>query len=404
MSASPREVRLTDHRHTRRIPSYRRHKPSGQAVVTLDGRDYYLGPYGSRASKAEYDRLIAQWLAAGRRLAGDADGMTVSELILAYLRFARGYYRKDGRLTSQYSLITHAVRPLKQLYGRIAAGEFGPVALKAVRQQMIDAGISRGVINQYVGCIKRMFKWAVSNELLPADVYQALATVTGLRAGRSAARETEPVGPVPEAHIEAIRSYVSAQVWAMVQLQRLTGMRPGEVVAMRGRDIDTTGKVWLYRPPTHKTAHHGIERVIDLGPRAQQLIKPFLRSDVDAYLFSPAESEQARNAMRRANRKTPITPSQLRRLRISRRRKRRRAPGVRYETASYRRAIARACARAGIPRWHPHQLRHNFATQIRKQFGLETARVLLGHRSMPTTEIYAEIDRQKARQVIAQVG
>ena len=41
-----------------RVPSYRHHRPSGQAVVTLDGRDFYLGPWNSHASKDNYDRLI----------------------------------------------------------------------------------------------------------------------------------------------------------------------------------------------------------------------------------------------------------------------------------------------------------------------------------------------------------
>ena len=53
---------------TPRVPSYRRHRPSGQAVVTLGGRDFYLGRWNTKVSRAEYDRLIGEWLAAGRRL------------------------------------------------------------------------------------------------------------------------------------------------------------------------------------------------------------------------------------------------------------------------------------------------------------------------------------------------
>jgi hypothetical protein len=51
-----------------RLPSYRKHKPSGQAVVTLDGKDHYLGPHGSKASLQEYDRLVGEWQANGRCL------------------------------------------------------------------------------------------------------------------------------------------------------------------------------------------------------------------------------------------------------------------------------------------------------------------------------------------------
>ncbi len=54
------------------LPKYRRHKASGQAVVTLNGRDHYLGPHGTKASKAFYDRLIAEWLIQGRRVSAPA--------------------------------------------------------------------------------------------------------------------------------------------------------------------------------------------------------------------------------------------------------------------------------------------------------------------------------------------
>ena len=45
-----------------KLPSYRLHKASGQAVVTLRGRDHYLGSYGSAESHTDYKRLIAEWL------------------------------------------------------------------------------------------------------------------------------------------------------------------------------------------------------------------------------------------------------------------------------------------------------------------------------------------------------
>ena len=65
-------------------PKYRKHKPSGQAVVTLDGHDFYLGPHGSKASHLEYDRLIGEWLENGRRLPGASKSdLTITELAAA---------------------------------------------------------------------------------------------------------------------------------------------------------------------------------------------------------------------------------------------------------------------------------------------------------------------------------
>ncbi|MEX0613107.1 MAG: hypothetical protein WD738_09250 [Pirellulales bacterium] len=81
-------------RLTRSIPSYRKHRASGQAVVTLGGRDYYLGPWGTKASKFEYDRLVGEWLQQGRqfrRPSAEHDSedrqIFVNQLIVAYLNF-----------------------------------------------------------------------------------------------------------------------------------------------------------------------------------------------------------------------------------------------------------------------------------------------------------------------------
>lgn len=170
---------------------------------------------------------------------------------------------------------------------------------------------------------------------------------------------------------------------------------------MRGCDLDMAGTLWLYRLDAHKTEHHGYERVIELGPKAQAVIRPFLKGDPNAHLFSPLDAEKVRNAKRRQERKSPITPSQSRRRP---KRKPQRQPKGHYTKDSYCRAIKRACIRAGVPHWHPHQLRHSFATRVRKEYGLELARILLGHRSAAITETYAELDRAKAAEVVAKIG
>ena len=233
--------------------------------------------------------------------------MTVVELVGRYWPFVQTYYVKNGCPTDEQEAIRQALRHVNRLYGRAPAAEFGPLALKAVRQSMIDAGWCRSHINKQVGRVKRMFKWGVENELVPTSLYHGLQAVAGLRKGRSGVRESEPVKPVREAHVEAIHSHVSRQVWAMIQLQRLTGMRPGEAVAMRACDIDMSGDLWEYRPGSHKGEHHDRERIIPLGPRSQGVIRGFLKSDVRAPLFSPADAEAERRAAVHANRKTPLS-------------------------------------------------------------------------------------------------
>lgn len=86
-----------------RVPSYRHHKPSGQAVVTVGGRDIYLGKYNSAASRAEYSRVIAEWTANGGSLtATQSSDLTVAELAAAFMRHAKTYYRgPDGKPTTE---------------------------------------------------------------------------------------------------------------------------------------------------------------------------------------------------------------------------------------------------------------------------------------------------------------
>src|SRR5262245_181686 len=96
----------------------------------------------------------------------------------------------------------------------------------------------------------------------------------------------------------------------MVELQRLTAMRPGEVTLMRTGDLDVSGRIWVYTPAAHKMEHTGRSRIIQLGPRAQEVLRPWLRPNLGEYLFQPREAEGERLAERKARRVTPMTPSQ----------------------------------------------------------------------------------------------
>jgi integrase len=290
-------------------PKYRRHRASGHAVVTLNGRDHYLGPWGSPESKAAYDRLISEWLASHRDRPPDRPepDLTVTELVASYYRFARCHYRKNGQPTGTMHNVRAALRYLRRTYGDTPAARFGPLALKTVRDQMIQAGLSRTYINASVGRIKRVFKWAASEELVPVTVYQSLATVTGLQKGRTEAREPDPVEPVPDEVVDATLPHLSSVVADMVRFHRLVGCRPSEVCLIRPRDVDRSGEVWVYRPESYKTEHHGGERRIFIGPKAQDVLRPYLLRPAESYCFSPAESVKKRFAERHANRRTPLS-------------------------------------------------------------------------------------------------
>lgn len=395
-----------------RVPGYCIHTAKCQAYVRLNGEMIYLGSPDSPESKAKYDRLIAEWMQAGRTYIKPAErtSVSVNEVLLAYRRHAERFYvGPDGTPTQEVERVNLALRPVSDLYGVTAAEQFGPKALQAVQEKLISNGLCRRTINQRLGVTKRAFRWAVKQELIPPSVYHGLQAVDGLRRGRSKARESKVVKPVPQHVIDAVLEYLPGTVQAMVKLHDLTGMRSGELCIMRGIDIEMTGegKPWLYRPIHHKTEHHGHQRVITIGPKAQEVLRPFLKTDVQAYIFSPAQAQAERDAAKRANRKSKVQPSQ-----VSRKRPRpKRQPGARYTTASYRRALDYATTLAiengDLPdktHWHPHQLRHNAATRIRRQFGLDAARAVLGHTTVSQSAEYAELDTELAVATAAQVG
>jgi uncharacterized protein (TIGR02996 family) len=450
------------------VPSYSFHKPTGQAYVRIpDGkggrRVVYLGKHGSPESQAEYRRILAELEAQSAApdrapaIGPRRAGLTVNEVLLSFMHRAATHYRTpDGKPTTEIGELKWSLRYVRELYGHTPAAEFGPKALAAVRQHMIGLNWCRTLINKRIDRVKRVFKWAASEELVPVTVYQALRTLAGLKKGRTEARESKPIKPVDPAHVTATLPFLTPHLQCMVRLHRLTGMRPGEVCQLRLGEVDRAGDVWVYRPAQHKTAHHGKTRAIHLGPRTQSLIAAFLRGDnpppdgfehlrlndpdqrdarlvmADAYqeagrerdaellrdtarevvtvagcvvdpaetLFSPYRAREERFRAARKKRKSKLTPSQ---------RNRRKAqpqltPAAEYTPHTYAHAVRVAARKAKVPHWHPNQLRHSFATEVRKQYGLEASQVLLGHSRADVTQVYAERNERLGAEVAAKIG
>ena len=455
-----------------RVPGYCRHAARNTAYVRLDGKIHYLpGPYGSAQSRAEYMRLISQWTMNGRSLPNDtflapsaaiaastlpscqqptvANGVAVAEVIEAFLTEAeRQYPPRDGRRNCELILIESALSSMIQLFGHSNIATFKPVHLETVLNDYVTRGFCRNTANRYLSYCKRFFKWAVKHEYVSGEVFYRLLTVNGLRKGRSAAKDHPKVVPADEEIVDATLPYLSDEVAAMVRLQILTGMRGGEVVQMRRCNIDqTSGKVWRYVPQRHKTQHHGISRKIPLGPKAQEIIKPFLTMNLSDFLFSPKRAEAKRRAKQHAQRKTPMSCGNVP---GSNRKENSKRPPIRdhYDSSSYGHAIARACKKAFpfpkalLPdtntkhwtaqdrtkyiakhgqdaydthhakvlawyekyRWHPHRLRHNAGTRVARDFGEVAAQNLLGHTNLKTTLIYVERNWNQAAEVMAQAG
>ncbi len=314
-------------------PTYRLHKASQQAVVTIKGRDHYLGPWMSPESRLKYERLITQFLTGEPAPLPEAtpDDCTIAELCVMYLRWAETHYQKDGAFTSELMNVKRAIRCLRECYAALPAKEFSPLKLKACRERLIADGLCRISVTRYQSIITRIIAYGVEQEMVPGETWYAIKAVKPLQANRSDARETEPIGPVSDADVEATLPYLAEPYRTMVKLQDVTGMRPGEMSSMTPDQIDRSEAVWLYRPHSHKTQHHNKERLIPIGARGRLLLAPFLEITMPAVL---------------------VFRSSL---------------GTKIHRNSYERAIKTACRKAGIPQWSPNQLRHAAATRIRRQ-------------------------------------
>lgn len=377
--------------------------------VTLPGgprQTVYLGKYDSPESKAEYARRVQALganIPAPAVIAGpNPADFTVAELLVAFLEHAERHYRHpDGKPTSEIWSYRLAVKPLRELFAYLPACEFGPSALKTLRARMVVLGWCRKTVNKSVTRVRSVFRWGVSEELVPADVLARLASVQGLQRGRTEAPDPEPVAPVSDDEVNAVLPLVPRGVRGLILFQRYTGARPGEAVALRMEDVDTSGDVWTYRPAAHKNAWRGKGRTVAIGPRGRAVLAEYPTTAPDAPVFPTAD-------------------------------------GTAYTVSGYRQAVERACDRALLPpaplaqhvdetaaewrvrlsdkqreelkawrqkhRWHPNQIRHAFATEARRRFGLEGAQVALGHSKADTTQIYAERDHALSAKVASEIG
>ena len=272
------------------------------------------------------------------------------------------------------------------------------------------AGLARKTINARIDRIRRVWKWAAAEGLVPTSIYVELQTLDALRKNRTEAREAPRVMPVAEYRGRATLPHMPRPVAAMAELQLLTGCRVGEVLTMTASEIDRSVDPWESRPGSHKNDDRddGRERVVHLRPRAQAVLSPFLDRAPDADLF---DSRDVLADRRRS----------LRRV----------AP--RYDRRTYGRAIDRACDRAFphpvvslIKRsrtnkltaeqardlkawreanlWSPLKLGHAAATRFRKSFGLEASQALVGHARADVAQACAERLDDLARDIARTTG
>lgn len=360
-----------------RQPKYRRHTVRDLGFSEHDGkRVYFPGSYDSDESVAAYLRFVRDLgFLVYRRGESPENTVTIPLLVARFNEWAQATF-PGGRKSRAGNLKTFS-KLLIEFAGIDLAVNFTPLRLKAFQQWMIDdRKSSRRYINDATAAVRQMFKWAVSEELIPVATYQALMTVSGIKRGRTAARETEPKRPVEWKHVDATLKKLKAPVRDMVQLHWLTGVRSQSLCMARVNQFDCSKQPWEWRP-RHKTEHLGHMLVVFIGPKAQKVLATYLKgkSPTD-YLFQPRSKTGGKSHLYRS----------------------------RYDSDTYRRAVERAAKLAKVPHWTPHQLRHARGTLVRERFGLEGAQAALGHAKIDATQIYAQKQMAMARQIAQEMG
>lgn len=428
-----------------RLPKYRNKNSYGHCRIL--GTDYYFGKHQKQPPKAYWD-LIARYK-SGELLAAtvgkaspvveshDPDTFTIAALIDQFLDHAKAEYtRQDGTLGSEYDNYRQALRPLFSLFADELARDFSPKKLNRLQEHAIkEFDWCRTNANKQFSRIKTVFRWAVSEELVDANVFHALQTVRAVKPGRFGVRETERIEMVADAIVEQTLIHLRPVIADMVRVHRLIGGRSQDICNLRWSDIDRKEPaVWLYHPPKHKQAWRGHIRTLYIEAEAQAILLKYVHRPAESFIFSPAESEELRRKELHEIRRTPLSCGN--RPGTNRAKKPLRTVGDRYTPDVYRRAITRGCelafpcprlaelnaviaalvadghssekarkfAALNHPRWvqeirkwnrehhwFPHQLRHAAATAFADAAGLEYSRMRLGHRHVRTTELYRTI-------------
>jgi len=368
-----------------RPPKYCHHKGVNQAVVYIAGKARYLGTYNSPESKAAYAAIVGEWSGAQTSSKPVAEAipvtaprrLTIAEAVVDYKAHVERYYGVSREVDN----LREALRPVREQFGWLAMSEFGPLQLRVLRNKWIEEGLARNTINARVIRLKRFFKWAVSYELIDANVLARLSSLESLMPGRGG-KETRPKLPVAWETVEATLPHLPEMVKAMVLFGWHTGARPAEITRLSTGEIEQTGDVWIATMTKHKTAGYGHVRKIPIGRSAQAILAPWLR---------PEEPEEPIFSPLRVDARQP-------------KRKGKRQPGRAYSRAAFQQVVRRACRRGGVEPWSPNMLRHAFGTRIRDVGGVEASQMALGHAKPDTSLIYTSAANKRMLETVREMG
>lgn len=395
-------------------PRLRRHV-RGHGTVRLSRQDHYLGPWPDPTSpappavQAKYHELVARWVAGGRKplaRAGEKDRpVLVNDLVARFVEHLRADYPAGSREPDQYEL---ALRPLAALFGLEPGATLSAKVVEKVRDEMIRRDWSRKHVNRSVNRTKRLVRWAVRGELIPAACWQSVSAVEPLRAGQRGVKESPRRRPATLADVVAVCEHLTAPLAAMVMLCWLTGMRPGEVRRLTAGELDRSDAgVWVYRPSRHKTAHADQKRSVAIGPKGIEVLRPWLARAGGGPVFSPRSLvDEHLAAVRKRATGDVLTEAEAWACswfgRVPGRMLAR--AGETYTDNGFEASVRTAAEKAGRKWFSCYCTRHGFRMAVGRAANDEAARAALGQRHISSTVHYGELDEDLAKETMRKLG
>lgn len=404
----------------RKPPKLCRNKAKNFAYVYVDRKQFYLGKWGAPETQAAYDRFVIDW-AKANKIGEQVDPRSSQTLLLEMVcAFVEEFKARPVRSEADLNTYLLIMSRITELFPDYLADDFRIRDLEMLRDSFQQKGYdrrgkhrehARTYLNKIVNRTKSIFTWGVSKEMVSSETANRLKFLPPLRKGRTTAPEPRGRHSVSDADFNAVSKFLPAYYQDIVELLRITGMRPSELTNMRVGAIDQTpkSKIWKYSPEHHKTESTGAARIISLGERAQKILAPHLKGrEPEEFVFTPARAMESRWAIQRKNRKSPLQPSQVER-------EKKRAPN---KTARFSpqltprligKVVRRSCEKAIeegklTEAWTPYELRHTAITEIRIKYGAEAAQHFAGHSNLNTKKFYDHSADVMAEKIAAEMG
>lgn len=376
--------------------------------LNIDGKkkDYYLGKYGTPETERKYRQIVAGYL-SGDLDKPQTDNITISYIYNKYLdtiEYSNDSDANNARRTLRYavecfgeSLLvsdfaddTKTIRILtefQQYLLSIAREERFDADGKAVKKQWTYTGVNR-IVKTWLAILR----WACRQGLLPFGIYRVLDALKPLNA-RSGLPRTQEAEAVDDETLLTVFPFMTPTIREMVQIQRGTGMRAKEICDLLVGDIDKSGQTWTVRTGRHKTAAHLRFRYFAFSLEETEILRRRCAGKTDEqHVFSQRENFSEFWALQRANRKTPVQPSQRQREQDRQETRLERYNDF-FTERSYAQSLRTACNRArragiDVANIAPKSIRHAAYTEYSAKYGVELASKNAGHTSPRMADVY----------------